>query len=97
MAKGYWIGHVDVEDMAGYQAYIEANAAPFARFGARFLVRGGETDRREGALRQRTVVIEFKDLETAKACYDSVGYQSAKAIRDPIASADMIIIEGVDG
>ncbi|PLX41628.1 MAG: DUF1330 domain-containing protein, partial [Hyphomicrobiales bacterium] len=27
MAKGYWIGRVDVHDEAAYQKYIGANAA----------------------------------------------------------------------
>ena len=39
--KGYWIGRVDVIDLGQYQAYVRANAAVFAAYGARFLVRGG--------------------------------------------------------
>ena len=39
--KGYWIAHVDVTDPEGYKAYLAANAAPFGKFGGRFLVRGG--------------------------------------------------------
>ena len=39
MAKGYWIARVDVSDMEAYQQYVQANAAPFAEFKARFLVR----------------------------------------------------------
>ncbi|WP_282076466.1 DUF1330 domain-containing protein [Epibacterium ulvae] len=97
MAKAYWIGHVDVEDMEKYQSYVEANASPFAEFGARFLVRGGSQEPQEGKLRARTVVIEFKDIETARACYASPAYQRAKALRDPVAQADLIIIEGYDG
>ena len=97
MAKGYWVAHVDVEDMERYGAYIAANAAPFAEFGARFLVRGGTKEIREGTLRSRTVVIEFADFATAKACYDSVAYQDAKALRDPVSQGDMEIVEGYDG
>ena len=96
MPKGYWVAHVDVNDMERYKAYVSANAAPFAEFGARFLVRGGQKEVREGNLRSRTVVIEFKDYETAKACYDSVSYQEAKALRDPVSMGDMEIIEGYD-
>ena len=28
MAKGYWIAHVDVDDLEGYKAYFAANAEP---------------------------------------------------------------------
>ena len=41
-------------------------------------------------------MIEFKDFETAKACYDSMAYQDAKALRDPVSAGDMQIIEGYE-
>lgn len=94
MPKGYWVAHVDVNDMERYKHYINANGPVFAEHGARFLVRGGQKEVREGQMRSRTVVIEFKDFATAKACYDSVAYQEAKALRDPVSAGDMEIIEG---
>lgn len=97
MAKGYWIAHVDVDDMETYKKYVSANAAPFAEFGARFLVRGGQREVREGTARKRTVVIEFDSYESALACYESPAYQAAKDIRDPISTGDLVVIEGYDG
>jgi uncharacterized protein (DUF1330 family) len=97
MAKGYWIAHVDVSNPDGYQNYVKANAAAFAKFGARFLVRGGTFEAPEGTARSRNVVLEFKDYATALACYESAEYQAAKALRDDHSEADMIIIEGYDG
>ncbi|WP_420584363.1 DUF1330 domain-containing protein [Ruegeria sp.] len=97
MAKGYWVAHVDVDDMERYKDYIAANAAPFAEYGAKFLVRGGERVEKEGQARARTVVIEFPSYEQALACYDSEQYQKAKAYRDPVAMGDLVIIQGYDG
>jgi len=97
MAKGYWVAHVDVEDMDTYRTYIAANVAPFAEFGGRFLIRGGAHEVREGQARSRTVVIEFESYEKALACYDSPGYQAAKALRDPLSIGDLVIVEGYDG
>ena len=97
MAKGYWVGHVDVDDMEAYKKYIAANAAPFAEYGARFLVRGGEQQVREGQLRKRCVVLEFDSFEIAQACYESIAYQDAKALRDPVSTGDLVIVEGYDG
>jgi uncharacterized protein (DUF1330 family) len=77
-ARGYWVGHVDVADPNAYRAYVEANAEPFAKYGARFLVRAGRFEVVEGAVRARQVVIEFADYETALACYRSPEYQAAK-------------------
>ena len=41
MPKGYWIGRVDVTNPDGYKGYVTANAEPFRKYGARFLVRAG--------------------------------------------------------
>lgn len=97
MAKGYWVGHVDVDDPQVYEEYKRANAAPFAEFGARFIVRGGQQSVPEGAARGRTVVIEFPSYQDALDCFHSPAYQQAKALRDPVSRADMVIVEGYDG
>jgi uncharacterized protein (DUF1330 family) len=91
--KGYWIGHVDVDDPEGYKAYQVANAAAFGMFGARFLVRGGRSATMEGRLRPRAVVLEFPSYQAALACYRSPEYQAAKKLREGIAEADLVIIE----
>src|SRR6266567_4193292 len=89
MAKGYWIGRVDVTNPDGYKAYVAANAEPFRKYGARFLVRAGKSETMEGASRSRNVVIEFKDYTTALACYRSPEYQRAMALRKGHADADI--------
>ena len=97
MAKGYWIGRVDVHDDEGYKPYSAANAAIFKKFGGRFLVRAGKFEAPEGQARSRNVVIEFPDYATAKACYDSPEYQDNLKIRQAHSTAEIIIIEGYDG
>jgi len=42
-------------------------------------------------------VLEFKDYETAIACYNSPEYARLVAIRKPHAESDLVIIEGYDG
>lgn len=96
MAKGYWIGRVDVQDIDRYLDYVKANAAPFADYGARFIVRGGDFETVEGTSRSRNVVIEFPSYQAARECYDSAGYQAAKAFRDDVAICDLVIVEGYD-
>ena len=97
MPKGYWIGRVDVSEPDAYRKYVDANAEPFARFGAKFLVRGGPFECVEGEARARNVVIEFPSLEAARACYYDPAYQRAKNFRAAASTADIIIIEGYDG
>ncbi|MBA3516319.1 MAG: DUF1330 domain-containing protein [Rhizobiales bacterium] len=97
MAKGYWIARVDVSDPEAYKQYIGANAEPFARFGARFIVRGGQYDPVEGVARARNIVIEFPSMEAARACWHDEAYQRAKALRTATSVAEIIVIEGYDG
>jgi uncharacterized protein (DUF1330 family) len=97
MPKGYWIGRVDVSDPEGYKAYVTANAEPFRKYGARFVVRGGTFEAKEGTSRSRNVVLEFPSYAAALACYESPEYQRAIALRTPYSDADIIVIEGYEG
>lgn len=97
MAKGYWIARVDVHDDEGYKPYSLANPAIFKKYNGKFIVRGGPFDAREGTARSRNVVIEFPDLATAQACYDSPEYQANLKIRQAHSVAELVIIEGYDG
>ena len=94
MPKGYWIVRVSVRNAENYPDYLKAAKPAFEAFGAKFLVRGGEFDVKEGQARDRNVVVEFPDVETAKACYDSPAYQAARRIRVANADADFLIVEG---
>ena len=76
---------------------MAADAEPFRKYGARFLVRGGQFEAVEGESRARNIVIEFKDYATALACYRSPEYASAAKLRQGTAVADIIVIEGYDG
>jgi uncharacterized protein (DUF1330 family) len=95
--KGYWIVQVDVPDPEAYKPYLVANQAPFGKFGARYLVRGGRRDVMEGRARDRIVVLEFPSYEAALGCYRSPEYLAAKKLREGKAEADVIVIEGYDG
>ena len=97
MAKGYWIGRVDVNNDEGYKAYAAANPAIFKKFGGRFVVRGGKFEAPEGSARKRNVVIEFPSYQAALDCYNSPEYQANIKVRAPHSTADIIVIEGYDG
>lgn len=97
MPKGYWIAHGTVDDAQAYKAYQAANGPALAEFGGKFLVRAGTQSVMEGEVRPRCVVIEFASYQDALDCYNSDGYQAAKALRDGIAASDLIVVEGYDG
>ena len=98
MAKGYWIAHVDVHDLDGYMEYVRANGPIFEKYGAKFLVRGGKSEKVEGSPPgARHVVLEFKDYETARDCYFSDEYQEVLKLRTPHSQGHFVLVEGHDG
>jgi uncharacterized protein (DUF1330 family) len=97
MPKGYWIVRVDISDQEKYKAYIAANAAPLKKYGARFVVRAGRFENPEGASRTRNAVIECPTYEAAVECWHSPEYQQALKLRQPVSTADLVIIEGYEG
>ena len=69
--KGYWMAMVDVTDPENYPKYIAANKAAFDKYGAKFLVRGGQApeswkDRPATRLVVHRVRVSY---ETALDCY----------------------------
>jgi uncharacterized protein (DUF1330 family) len=97
MAKGYWIGRVDVADPEQYKLYVAANAEAFKTYGAKFLVRGGAFETPEGNSRSRNVVLEFPTYQAALDCWHSPPYQAAIKLREAVSTIDLVVIEGYDG
>jgi uncharacterized protein (DUF1330 family) len=82
----------DPERMAEYR---KLSTAAVEKFGARFLVRGGAFSVLEGGWQpQRVVVIEFPDMDKARAFYDSPEYVAARKAREGVSNFDMILVEG---
>jgi len=94
---GYWIARVDVNDMTPYKAYSGALDAVLKKYKARFLVRAGQYKCVEGKTRGRHVVIEFPGYQAALDCWNSPEYRAALAIRAPVTTADIVVIEGYEG
>ena len=91
----YVIADVQVTDAAAYEPYRPLAAASIARFGGRFLVRGGAVELLEGKPQpERIVVIEFPDAETARRWYRSEEYQRAMQIREAASRERLLLMEG---
>jgi len=97
MAKGYWVVFADVSDTEGYKEYIAANGKALAKYGARFLARGGKTEPQEGKPRSRVIVLEFPSYAAAIDCYRSPEYTAAMKLRQGRSMWDMAITEGYEG
>ncbi|SDY39098.1 DUF1330 domain-containing protein [Citreimonas salinaria] len=94
MPKGYIIGHITVHDPQAYREYIERDTPLLQSYGAKFLVRGGQSETPEGETQERHVVIEFPDYETARRAYHDPEYQEIAEIRRRTATSTIILVEG---
>ena len=92
----YIIALINIKDPEKYQEYVKRAGPAGAKYGSRFVVRGGAKTPLEGDIPfQRIVVNEFKDVETAKKFYNSPEYQEARKHRLGAADFNMVIVEGV--
>ena len=91
----YIIAEIQVTDPTAYEGYRPLAAASIARFGGRYVVRGGNLDLLEGAPEpERIVVIEFPDADTARRWYRSEEYQKALRIRQSASRGRVFLVEG---
>ena len=91
----YIIVDIDVHDPRGYEAYKAAAPVAVARFGGRYLARGGQTEVLEGEAHPgRIVILEFDSIERAKEWLRSPEYAPARSQRHETASTVMIAVEG---
>jgi uncharacterized protein (DUF1330 family) len=92
----YIILDIDVHDPVRYEEYKVLAAPSLAPYGGRYLVRGGAVETLEGAWQpKRVVVLEFDDVERARAWLNSEEYRPARAIRQAVATTQSILVPGV--
>ena len=99
MAKGYWIGMVEVKDADGHMAYVEAARPAFEAHGARFLARGGAATEMEGALGRIPSCGGGVPELSGGARLLELGqvYQAARTHRETASVVTIVITEGLEG
>jgi uncharacterized protein (DUF1330 family) len=95
MPKAYVIADIDVTDPTTYEDYKRLSSAAAEKYGARFLVRGGDVDVLEGTWQPgRFVVLEFDDEASARRWYDSPEYAEARAVRQRASRSSLVLVRG---
>jgi uncharacterized protein (DUF1330 family) len=91
----YLISQIEIHDPAGYEQYRKLVSPSLAKYGGRFIARGGRIDVLEGDWSPKRVVIcEFESIERARQWYHSPEYKPAMDIRQKTASAQIIVVDG---
>lgn len=92
----YVVVDVTVTDQALMEAYRKQVPATLAKYGGRFLVRGGAHQTVEGDWKpNRLVILEFPSMAQAQRWYDSEEYREPKAMRLKAGRANFVMVEGV--
>ena len=92
----YLIVDIDVTDPGAYEEYRRLVPPLVAKYGGKYLVRGGASVTIEGDWTpKRLAVLEFESAEQAKQFYNSDDYEPVKQIRLKATNSNMVLVEGV--
>ena len=94
----YLIVEVETTDEALMAEYRTHTPGLVAKFGGKFIVRGGKTRTLEGGWTPpRVVVIEFPNMASAERFYDSPEYKPVLDMRLRAGKSRAIIVDGHSG
>lgn len=88
---------LEVRDTAWRAEYAPKTAALVQKHGGKFLVRGGAKESLEGSgkLPVNIVVLEFPNMEKAKAWHNDPDYAPLIKLRQSGSTSELVLVEGV--
>ena len=93
----YILAEIEITNPEGYKEYTKAVPATIAKYGGRFLIRGGAAETLEGEWPQRRrVLLEFPSMDAARKWWHSPEYEKPKAMRQAASKGRLLLIEGAD-
>jgi uncharacterized protein (DUF1330 family) len=91
----YIIVDIEITDPAGYEEYKKLAGATVEKYGAEYIVRGGDPENLEGDWQpKRIVILRFADRERAKAWLNCTEYADPRKMRHATANSRMIVVDG---
>jgi len=94
--SAYVIAEIDITDPAAYEDYRRQVPGVIAKYGGKYVVRGGKVESLEGGWSpKRVAVVEFPSMERALEFYRSPEYAPLIRIRQKASRGKLIIVEGV--
>ncbi len=93
--SAYIVARVSVTDQTVYSEYMKHTPRVVGKFGGRFIARSPDPVTLEGEIEERRIVIiEFPSMDEAKAFYQSEEYTEIMKLRQDVASAQFVAVEG---
>ena len=93
----YLISDITVRDRTAFEIYRTRATDTIFAYGGRYLARLGEVQVLEGSWNPNSiVVVEFPNLERARAWYSSPEYAFALEMHDQALSRNLILVDGVN-
>lgn len=94
--SAYLIIEVEVIDFEGMKPYLEKAGEIIASYGGEIIVNNSNIIGLEGdAPNGKVVIIQFNDMETAQACYNSAEYQAILSYRLKSANNRDYLVEAL--
>jgi uncharacterized protein (DUF1330 family) len=94
--SAYVISDVEIRDDELIKEYRRLAQESIAKYGGRYLARGGQVEPVEGGWTPKAIIIvEFPDMARARAWYQSADYAEALTVRARALDRRLIFVEGV--
>jgi len=94
--SAFVLASVTVKDPVRYEDYRRLVTPTLAKYGGRFIARGGKIEVLEGDWQpNRLVILEFPSVEHARQWWNSPEYTEARLIRQATSEGTLLILEGV--
>ena len=92
----YVIAEIDITDPKAYEEYRTKVPAVIAKYGGRYIVRGGKVEALEGGWQpKRLAVLEFPSMEQAQKFYRSEDYAPLIKLRQRASKGKIVVVEGL--
>lgn len=86
----------EVMDSKGYGEYIQKVPQTIAKFGGKYLVRGGPVTVLSGDWDpSRVIIVEFESMEKFQGWWNSSEYRAVAPLRERSAKTNAVVIEGL--
>jgi uncharacterized protein (DUF1330 family) len=93
LMPAYVIGEVEIVKPEQMKAYGPLIAHAVKTFGGKYLARGTKPFVLEGGPAHNMMIIEFADVDTAKAWFDSPEYAAAKKVREGASNLRLVVVD----